>query len=538
MSIQAFPFQTEAVEGIHSAMKTERGVVLIGIVGCGKTYIMGKYLSEAFNRGDIQPVPGSMCPPVLYISLKPVVPQTQRVLTKEFSLAGDKVLCLTYPNLRSPAYRGLFFQEETYYEGMEEKIKYEWKESFFPRLVVIDEPQALRNPTASITQLLFSLYRRSPHTKFLNMGYTPFIKPIESRWCCLSAGLRTVPGSIRPETVLKEKDFNYWVKKVSGGNPNSLNSAAVERIKNSWGKSYVLVKGVKFKKRVMNRQLIIPFACQQHRDLYDQAWQDYLEELDKAGKLPPADQALQKAIALLKLQKRAEAIRAAYLVTAATEAIKQGKAPIIAIKYHDTVELLKIALSLHPEIKASFIIGGQTDQERQENIDAFQTGKTHLCIITIGAGGTGLSLHHNDDNKDLTKPREVYMSPAFNAIDVAQTAGRAHRLTSISTTYQYLLYFKDTVEEYVSAKLAKKLNCMSKLIAKGESWADMFVPKDKLGRGVDMEGLKEKTDSEDNLIELEGGDFMDQDEEEAPTLIKELPAPSHPNQPNLIKQIA
>lgn len=530
--VQYYKFQVQASEDIGEALTTERGANVIGIVGCGKTFILGRYLKEQFDKGELSPIPGSMAPPVLYISLKPVVPQTKKVLERYFGLKADRVLCLTYPELRSKGYMSLFFEPETYYEGMEEKVKYNWKPTLFPRLLVVDEPQALRNEGANITQLMMSLYRLSPQTKFINLGYTPFVKPSEAKWCTLTAGTRTVPGSTHPETVLREEAWSRWLHKISGGSPNSLNASAVERVKRAWGKSYVLVKNVRFKHKVRNNQLIIPFATSQHREMYDQAWADYLKELDEAGRMPPGDQALQKAIALLKLQKRAELIRSSYLVHAAAMAQKEGKTPIIAIKYHDTVSLVKVALRQYPELQPSYIIGGQTGAERQDNIDRFQEGKTNFCVITIGAGGTGLSLHHNPDNKDISSPREVYMSPAFNAIDVAQTAGRAHRINSISETNQYLLYFKDTVEEYVASKLEKKLNCMSKLISKNETWGDFFVPQEKMGhgrnRGVDGGQL---TSQGEEGLELDSGDFMDHDEK---TTTKEL---SFTPQPQLTESV-
>lgn len=515
MSIQHFEFQVKAKDEMISSLAIERGIHLSAMTGLGKTYMIALLIKEMLDReGGVEPINGSIHSPFLYIAPSSVVKQSQRVF-KEFGLGPNQVICMSYANLRTKHYKKLYFNEEKYYVGMEEQIEYHWKPELFPRYVIVDEPQALRNTSAKITQLLASLLVESLETQFLNVGYTPFIKPGESWWICFSCGVKTVPGSHDKRLRLTHDKWKDWIWDTAG-NPDELNASGVERIKRALDRSFVAVKGVRFKFKAKATQLVIPFATTAHREMYDAAWDDYMRELEILGKKVTENTALQKAIALGKLQKRAESIRAQYLAMAAKQSIENGRSPIIAIKYLDTVELLSFCFK-QQNITASYIKGGQSMEERQQQLDDYQTGKTQVLVLTIGAGGTGLSAHHNPDNATTTHPRDLYMSPAFNAIEVAQTAGRPHRINSISNTFIYMLYFKDTVEEYVSHKLEKKLNCMSKMIAKGESWADLFIPEDKRIKGkknIDDSGLMvgEKGDG-DTEESLESGDFMDQEED-------------------------
>lgn len=155
----------------------------------------------------------------------------------------------------------------------------------------------------------------------------------------------------------------------------------------------------------------------------------------------------------------------------------------------DIVEEIKFDDSLN-------LSGSQSQEQRQQEIDRFQKGITKFCFFTMRSGGVGLSLHHTDAmtkfkcrrkesgyavEEDIikvpTRPRKLYSAPTYSAIDMVQVLGRCPRLTSLSDTEQYLLFFKGTVEEDVEAICSNKLRCLSKVTrnAAGEDWTQLIA---------------------------------------------------------------
>lgn len=68
------------------------------------------------------------------------------------------------------------------------------------------------------------------------------------------------------------------------------------------------------------------------------------------------------------------------------------------------------------------ITGGQDAVERQHHMDNFQAGYTKIIIVTIAAGGTGIT---------LTKARfGVFLQRSWSMIENTQAEGRVHRIGS------------------------------------------------------------------------------------------------------------
>lgn len=176
-------------------------------------------------------------------------------------------------------------------------------------------------------------------------------------------------------------------------------------------------------------------------------------------------------------------------------------------------------------------LGSQSQQARQEEIDRFQKGISKVCIFTFRAGGVGLSLHHSDDltkqkvrrKKDSnwaevediplipTKPRITFVSPTYSAIELVQGLGRTARLTSLSTTRQILLFYRDTIEESVAARVSQKLQCLKPAVQQREDWQDII-----LGAKSNRNESGEKVMSGEVVMddEVNDGDIEDESEQE------------------------
>lgn len=170
------------------------------------------------------------------------------------------------------------------------------------------------------------------------------------------------------------------------------------------------------------------------------------------------------------------------------------------------------------ELPPHLRLGSQSKEERQKEIDRFQSGRSLICLYTFRAGGVGLSLHHSDEmtsikvrkkksgyavEEDIPKvpvrPRKTVVAPTYSAIELVQGLGRAPRLTSLSDTYQELVFYKGTIEEDVAAITSNKLRCLSKVVRQRETWADVITDGVKVDEHIDKNVKEESGTNYDDL---------------------------------------
>lgn len=139
-------------------------------------------------------------------------------------------------------------------------------------------------------------------------------------------------------------------------------------------------------------------------------------------------------------------------------------------------------------------LGAQSKEERQREIDRFQSGRSLYCLYTFRAGGVGLSLHHSDELTKVkcrrkkngyaivddivnipVRPRRNLVAPTYSAMELVQGLGRCPRLTSLSTTPQELIFYRGTIEDSVARIVSHKLKCLTKVVRMRESWQDVVV---------------------------------------------------------------
>jgi SNF2 family DNA or RNA helicase len=116
-------------------------------------------------------------------------------------------------------------------------------------------------------------------------------------------------------------------------------------------------------------------------------------------------------------------------------------------------------------IEHGMITGGQTPEERQVSIDQFQSGKLPLILVTIAAGGVGLT---------LTRARiAVFLQRSWSNVDMEQAYARIHRIGS--EKHESVLYVHyitpETVEEVQMHVIDHKKGLLEEIVRDAELMA-------------------------------------------------------------------
>lgn len=103
----------------------------------------------------------------------------------------------------------------------------------------------------------------------------------------------------------------------------------------------------------------------------------------------------------------------------AADAKDSGAPRVVFVHHREVGDLLEERL-LEEDARVAFLRGGQSDDERQAVIDAFQKGDLDVAIASIQAAGVGIT---------LTRSRDVtFVELPWTAADQRQAIDRVHRI--------------------------------------------------------------------------------------------------------------
>jgi SNF2 family DNA or RNA helicase len=114
------------------------------------------------------------------------------------------------------------------------------------------------------------------------------------------------------------------------------------------------------------------------------------------------------------------------------------------------------------------IIGGQSDETRQDQIDKFQKGESKLMIAGIRAGNVGINL----TRAKYVIFAELDWSPAIHR----QAEDRLHRIGQKNTVFAYYLIGNGTLDDHVASILVDKSYEIDAIL---DETADTYENKDK-----------------------------------------------------------
>ena len=125
--------------------------------------------------------------------------------------------------------------------------------------------------------------------------------------------------------------------------------------------------------------------------------------------------------------------------------IDNGESVLVFSNWETVVS--KFNAYIGSKYKTAVITGKVKDREGE--IKKFNSDGCNILIMTIGAGGTGLTLNKANNIIMLDEP--------WTATDVKQLTSRNHRIGQTKTTVVYTLMCKDTVDEQIHLLLRKKM---------------------------------------------------------------------------------
>jgi hypothetical protein len=512
-----FPWQDKCVEKLFTGFRGTKlpAQMLRMNVGYGKTFVVAK-LIKALNDANYFT---KLTPyKVIYITKGNVVEQTRRVL-ELFGLLDD-CFVTTYDQMRS-SLGEMFIKEGTKILHGQPLVTFDWIDVMTAPLVVIDECQSVKNEDSIQANIIRGL-SNLPNIQQLYVSASPFTRVSEARAFVVATKMDYKFGYVT--SPMCESHWPSFAQEISGRtSPYDYNKEACKRLRELLSPYVVEARGVRPNFHSKQQCKLIEFNSPQDRAIYDRAYTDYLKELAEIRCDEPGGIAA-VWVAMLKFRQVAELLRAPYLAREMFTNVANGKAAVCAVNFKATIakvtQLLvdnyyvnREAISLiwggvtkMSEMKEEFQdldIGPQNQRQRQREIDKFQEGKSHYCIFTFKSGGVGLSLHHA---RVGDRPRSVIIAPTYSAIELVQGIGRAHRITSLSETIQTLIFFKETIEEAVAARVEGKLACLNEIVGSRESWSEILV---KDSRKAEEMRNKFKSRIEEECFEVEKEKFDD-----------------------------
>jgi len=133
---------------------------------------------------------------------------------------------------------------------------------------------------------------------------------------------------------------------------------------------------------------------------------------------------------------------------------KEGSSPVVFINFQDTLEAIEKRLGDNYKHLIGKICGGQTDKQRNNDIELFQNDTKRIMLVNIQAGNASVSLHDLIGNH----PRRSLINPSWSAINTLQALGRIFRAEGKTKCIQNFMFAMGTIEERMADRVQSKLN--------------------------------------------------------------------------------
>ena len=153
-------------------------------------------------------------------------------------------------------------------------------------------------------------------------------------------------------------------------------------------------------------------------------------------------------------RERVEFVMAAALAELVAAHVENGQSVVVFFSFTEPRQRFEDTLARdYGIVDLCRVYGGQKDEDRQSDIDAFQRNERRVASVMAKAGGASLSLH--DERHE--RPRVAYVVPAYEADLIRQCLGRIRRCGGTHAV-QFFALAAGTIQERVAVALERKLN--------------------------------------------------------------------------------
>lgn len=163
----------------------EMSFVMSSVAGNGKTFAVCAAVYEMLPWLKEQAGEFSFVPPVLWLTKKNAVLQTEHVSHNLFGIPREDLLVVNYEELRSASGIKEYLKWEIQtVEGADQEV-ISWRPGRAPALLVCDESHTVGNPKAKITRVLAAYVMSSPKPRLLLTSATTATRGCELMLACL-----------------------------------------------------------------------------------------------------------------------------------------------------------------------------------------------------------------------------------------------------------------------------------------------------------------------------------------------------------------
>lgn len=417
------PYQVPAVRSLVSSL-VHLGAALDGSdTGTGKTYTT----LAAMRAMGLSP---------LVIAPKAVLPSWERAAIH----LGVKIRVVNYEKVRAGNTEHGEWKTETY--GSRTYERFVWSPKV--KALIFDEAHRAKGTKTQNAQMLIgAAFQKIPT---IAASATAVTNPMEMRALGYLLGLH----GLRDFWTWAEAHGchkNQWDGWEFGGSEKDMERIHAQIFPERGVRIRVSDLGDQFPKTLITTTLVDV----QSPEKLSKAYADLDEAFRKIEEAKKDDKdGAEHLTAMLRARQISETQKIPALIDMAKDALDEGRSVMIAVNFNDSLDT--IAHALGKDRKVATIRGDQSAEDRERNIQAFQTNKVHVIVINLRAGGVGVSLH------DLHgRPRTALISPSWSAVDLKQALGRIWRAGGVSGSVQHILYARGTVEERVAEMLEAKL---------------------------------------------------------------------------------
>jgi len=443
------PYQVEGFRWLSLLWDTGLGGVLADDMGLGKTVQMLAMVLRAHERGELDD-------PVLVVAPTSVLSTWQ----SEAARFAPGLRTVVIDRTRAKAKQGL---DETVYGAHVVITSYAVaridEEVFRSRpwaAVVLDEAQFVKNHQAKTYQ---AVRRLSARAKFAITG-TPLENSLMDLWSLLSI---VAPGLHPRPALFKEQ----WAKPIENAGDAERLAALRRRIRPLMLRRTKEAVATELPPKM--EQVLTVDLHPRHRAVYDRHLQRERQRLlGLIDDLNGNRIAILRALTVLRQMSLdpslvdesyaglAASAKVDALVEQLTELSQEGHRALVFSQFTGFLSIVRARLEA--EGIAYEYLDGST-RNRAERIAAFREGTAPVFLISLKAGGFGLT---------LTEADYVFvLDPWWNPAAEAQAIDRTHRIGQTRPVNVYRMVSRDTIEEKVVALQERKRDLFARVVDEG-----------------------------------------------------------------------